>query len=362
MIPGVVAGCWMMGGVVFGANAPTPPAASTNAMGPKIRFATTSHDFGRAMAGEQVKYTYVFTNVGDQTLELKGVQACGCITSDYTRKVEPGQTGVIPISFNSSAYSGPVSKNITVTSNDKSNSRATLQFNGTVWKAIEASPAFAMFNQLNVESPPASVTVRVVNNLDEPVTLSEPESQNPTFKAELKTIKPGKEFQVIVTTVPPLPTGTVNGRITLKTSSASTPIVTINAMANGVKPVVEVNPAQFQLPGAPLAKQQTLSVNIINNGTNTLVLSDPAVNAPGVDVQLKEMKPGHLFAALLTFPEGFAIARGVHVELNVKSSLASSPVIKVPILQSLPLDAPLVTPIKPQTSAVIKLPPQAGNH
>jgi len=43
-----------------------------------------------------------------------------------------------------------------------------------------------------------------VNQFDEPVTLSEPESTNAAFRAELKTVKPGKEFELHVSTVTPL--------------------------------------------------------------------------------------------------------------------------------------------------------------
>src|ERR1017187_3148481 len=72
-------------------NAPVA-SATTNGIGPKIQFETMVHDFGQVKSGEQVKYTYTFTNAGDQLLELTGVQACGCITADWTKKVEPGQT------------------------------------------------------------------------------------------------------------------------------------------------------------------------------------------------------------------------------------------------------------------------------
>ena len=122
------------------------PAGRDECHRPKIQFETTVHDFGRAKCGDQVKYTYIFTNVGDQLLELSGVQACGCITANWTKKVEPGQTGAVPIGFNSANYNGPVIKTITVTCNDRTNPRPMLQFKGTVWKPIEVSPQLAVLN------------------------------------------------------------------------------------------------------------------------------------------------------------------------------------------------------------------------
>ena len=77
------------------------------------------YDFGRIKAGEPVKYTYVFTNTGDALLILNSVQPqCGCTAAgEWTKQVEPGKTGNIPIQFNTMGYGGNVFKQVTVTCN-----------------------------------------------------------------------------------------------------------------------------------------------------------------------------------------------------------------------------------------------------
>jgi uncharacterized membrane protein len=339
------------------------PAAKTNALGPKIQFQKTDYDFGRAKRGEQVKYTFIFTNTGDEVLEVTGVRACGCITSDFTRKTEPGKTGVVPISFNSSGYSGHVTKAITVSCNDKASPAKVLQFSGTVWTAVDVSPNIVMFNNLSVESPATTSAVKLSNNLEEPITVSDLQSQSRYFSAELKTITPGKEFQVVVSTVPPLPPGSMNGRVTLKTSAADMREVTIQIFANNVQPAVAVTPSQINLTGAPLPAEQVYSVNFVNRAPKPLKLSDPTINAEGVSIQLEETQPGQMYAAKLTFPKGFEIPHGGRVELSVKSSLESSPVIKVPVMQA-SRPAALVAPIRPPAvSQTIAAPsPQASSH
>src|SRR5204863_727038 len=77
----------------------------------------------------------------------------------------------------------------------------------------------------------------------------------------------------------------------------------------------------------------TPSVTIQNNSTNAVTLSEPAINIPGVDVQIKETQPGRVFSALLTFPEGFEIPQGQQVTFTAKSSNTNFPVIKVPVNQ-----------------------------
>jgi len=354
----------MVAECAFAAEPAAPPApagaAPADTSGPKIQFATPVYDFGKVSAGEPVKHEYVFTNTGDALLIISNVQpSCGCTTAgQWTKQVEPGQTGVIPIQFNSGAYGGPVGKTITITSNDKGQRQVVLQLKGTIWKPIDVNPQFAMMNVPPDSESNVTTTVRIVNNMEPPLTLSEPESNNQSFTAELKTIQPGKEFQLLIKTVPPLGTGSVQGQITLKTSATNVPTLSVTAFAN-IQPAVTVSPAQIMLQTNPSTNQQTYMISIHNNSVKPLTLSEPGVNAKDVDVQMKETEPGRQFTLTLTFPAGFEIAQGESVELSVKSSHPQFQVIKVPVRQMPRPAQAMVQPIRitPGTANPVPPPP-----
>ena len=192
-----------LGKTVLGAEQPAalPPAApaaqaTTNGNGPKIQFAEPVHDFGKISAGEAVKYDFVFTNAGDAMLEITGVQtSCGCTTAgNWPRQLEPGKTGAIPIQFSSGSFNGQIHKTITVTCNDKTQPTVVLQIKGTIWKPIEVNPQYATLNVTTESVSNATTVVRIVNNYDEPITVSDPESNSRAFAAELRTKQPGKEL------------------------------------------------------------------------------------------------------------------------------------------------------------------------
>jgi hypothetical protein len=311
----------------------TSPGSATGLASPKIQFATQVHDFGQIKGGEAVKFTYFFTNIGGSLLEISNVQpACGCTTAgEWSRKVEAGQTGSIAIQFNSGDFSGHVGKTITVTCNDPTQTTLTLQINGTIWKPIEVTPLTALLN-ITAEMPSAVTTVHIVNNEEAPLTLSAPEGDNPAFAAELKTNQPGKEFDLVIKALPAVFSGGVQGQFTLKTSSTNLPVVKVTAFAN-LQRVIAVTPLQITLPAAPLTNSLPVVVFIRNNGTNLLTLSEPSINAKGVDIQLKEGEPGRAFTLELKFPPGFEAAQGEQVELSVKSNHPEYSNIKVPILQ-----------------------------
>jgi hypothetical protein len=340
--------------LVPGSPAPTEAqATSPIPLGGHIQFETTTWDFGKAESGEIVKYTFVFTNTHpSEVLEIRGVQPqCGCTTAgDYTKRVEPGKTGIIPIQFNTSSYFSAVVKFITVTTSDPDPARSTvmLQLKGTVWRPIEVTPAYAILT-VPPDSPTTTTTVKVINNLDEPAYPISIESQNPSFHAELQTNTPGKEYSVTVSTVGQLTPGTVQGQVVLKFSSAKAPSATVLVFAN-VQQAIVVSPPQIVLPSGPLPNTVTNIITIQNNTTNSLLLSDPVVEGAGTVAQIRESTPGRVFVVTIPFPAGFE-AQNQQAAFTVNSSSPNTPVIRVPIIQQ-----PRPNPTAPQPS--VPLPPK----
>ena len=329
-------------------------AALTTAIGPRIQFATPVYDFGRAKAGEPVKYTYVFTNTGDRMLIVSAVQpSCGCTTAgEWTKQVEPGKTGLIPVQFNG-AGNGMIGKTVTVTCNVTNQPIVSLQLRGTLYHPFELMPPMAVLN-IPPDAQFGITVVSITNNMEELLVLSAPESNNRAFAAELKTNVLGKGYQLTISAVPPMPQGSVQGQILLRTSSTNPAVITVPVQLV-IQPAVMVIPSYITLAAGPLAKAVTNSVSIQNNSTNLLQLSEPTVNVPGAEAQIREMQPGRSFTALVTFPEGFQVTPGQQVEVTVKSSNPKFPLVKVPVMQMPRLQMP--TP--PLTPAVAPTPPVA---
>jgi hypothetical protein len=357
---------------------PTPAAApAANPAGPKIQFADPVYDFGKSPANVPIKHTYIFTNAGDETLTLTSVQPlCGCtMAGEFTHDVPPGKTGTVPVQFNG-VGSGLVHKMVNVNSNDKEHPLVALQITGTLWTPITLEPANAVLN-VSPDSTAATNTIRIVNNTEEMLTLSEPESNQRGIAATLATRKPGKEFELTVRTVEPWATAGLAGQITLRTSSTNVPPIVVTAWVN-VQQAVTYYPPVLNLPPGPLATPQMTPITIMNHSTNTLTLSEPVVSATDVVVQLVEPQPGKIFTATLSFPAGFTLPPGKPAEFTVKSNHPKFPLIRVPILQAqavhpnnlpqgrplpltprvLPPPAPIQPPAAPSAAAGPPPPPQ----
>jgi Protein of unknown function (DUF1573) len=320
------------GGAVAVAQTNSPATEQKSA--PKIDFDSITYNFGKVKSGETVKHSFVFTNAGTAILEITDVKpGCGCTAAGaWDKSVAPGKTGVIPLQFNSTGYGGLVAKSATVNCNDPGRSNIILQITGTLWKPIDITPSMAMFNLSSESATNETKVLRLVSNLEEPVTLSDLECKNASFKTELKELKPGKEFELYVTAVPPFSNATVFSTITLKSSSTNAPNLSVSVYAVVQQPIT-VSPQQVVLPAGPLTAPRNMSVLVRNNSTNAFQVSDARLDLSGVDIKVAETQTGRVFSITMAFPSGFELKTGQKPELTFKTTHPRFPLMKVPIAQ-----------------------------
>ena len=88
---------------------------------PEIKFENTTYDFGKIKEeGGKVTGKFIFTNVGNEPLELTNVRpGCGCTAANYTKgAIAPGEQGYIEATYNPYNRPGAFNKNIRVTTNE----------------------------------------------------------------------------------------------------------------------------------------------------------------------------------------------------------------------------------------------------
>jgi hypothetical protein len=317
------------------------PAAKAN--GPQIQFSERTFDFGKVKSTDFLKHEFLITNTGNAVLEITDVTfGCGCTTAgNWDRLIQPGQVGKLPIQVVPLHFSGPVTKTVTVRCNDPANGTNLLSMQAVIWHPLEIQPEVVTFSQVEGESTNETKLVRIISNLDEPLTFGQPQSTNPLYKAELKIVRPGKEFDLMVSysgapVVNPFDT------IRIPTSSKDVPVVNINVQ-NVLQPALVALPAQIQLSPTGLGKPYQVSEFIRNMGQNPISVSEAFVNVPGVTVQIKETERGKSFQLNLLFAADFKASPGQPIYLTVKTTHAKHPIVQVPVI--VPAPAPTPAPV-----------------
>lgn len=86
-----------------------------------IKFDEKIHDLGVVSAGEILAYNYTYTNTGKVAFTPDSVLSdCGCVRSEFAKTmVQPEETGIVTVYFNSDGLYGKQFKTIEVFGNLK---------------------------------------------------------------------------------------------------------------------------------------------------------------------------------------------------------------------------------------------------
>lgn len=325
----------ILGALGFSSGSTITRAADTAA--PRIKFAQPIFDFGKIKAGETIRHTYFFTNVGSSSLEITNVQpACGCTAAaNWTRRLEPGQSGQLPIEFNSANFSGPVQKTVAVYSNDPQEPSAVLQIQGNIWRPIDVTPQIAVLNILP-DALQGSTSIKILNNTAEYLAAtSPPRSSSTNVTVSVSTNEPGRELQLSIISAKGLLTGNFQVQITLDTTSTNLPVVSANVWVV-VQPSLAIYPPQLMLPSYPLTNRTTLSVTVQSQSTNNFALTDPFVSLPGIELAVEQPITGRVYSVTLSFPQGYLLPTNSVAELTFKTNREQFSTVRVPILRMPP--------------------------
>ena len=109
---------------------------------PKIRFEKVVHDFGDVGPGSPNTCEFRFTNVGKGTLRITNVTApCGCTVLQLKKKAyQPGESGLLRLTYTASTLPGVARKYAYVNSNDKHTPKVTLTITAKITPKVTYEP------------------------------------------------------------------------------------------------------------------------------------------------------------------------------------------------------------------------------
>jgi hypothetical protein len=304
-----------------------PPAPA-----PQIKFDEMIHDFGRVRSGAIMKHEFSFTNAGNADLIIHGVlPACGCTTvQDFPSKVPPGGKASLTLEFNSHSLMGEQIRTLLVKSNDPVQPDLVLQIKGLYWMPIEVHPLTALLFLPPHTDQKLSTTIRVVNQMEQPLTLESPVVSVPQLIARVIEATPGKEFHVVVDTVPPFEHKDIQATIKLTTNSPETPTIECTVVVIA-QPELVVTPLQMFLPPELPAEPQPYTITIRNQSPNAITLKEAACDAPGTKIEIRETTPGKEFELTVLFPQDMAKDPSQPFVITVNTSLPSQPQVRIPV-------------------------------
>ena len=240
------------------------PVQQVKADGPQITFTKELHEFGIIDKGDQATTAFAFTNTGNAQLEISEVKtSCGCTSAKLSKlSYQPGESGEIPISFDSTRFDGVIQKTITVVTNDAENPRKQLRITGTVQAEVNINPAhFTVYDVKRSEDFEGEVQV-FTGKLPR-LEISDIQSNIPFLKLSpqrvddrslsLKLSFAGKDL--------PANSDSVRGVIGFKTNSEKLPQVQANIYIK-IAEAVTVQPRSVNFFASQPGKSRQMTVSL----------------------------------------------------------------------------------------------------
>jgi len=163
--------------------------AAETAKAPRLTLVEPLKDFGTVPKGTKIDWSFEVKNTGTSDLEIISAKpTCGCTVADFDKVIKPGQKGKVSAHVDTTAFAGPISKAVTLETNDPNTPTAQVTISAVVKPFVEAYPAgFVRFNMLQGDSEKQSVTL--YSEEEEPFEITKIESPQEWIKVDAKKLE-----------------------------------------------------------------------------------------------------------------------------------------------------------------------------
>ncbi len=173
-------------------------------------------EFHPSLEDTQVEAHFPFVNRGNDLIHIREIQtSCGCTVATLNKKeYAPGEKGEVVAIFTFGERIGKQQKTVTVTTDDPKEPTVSLQFMVQIPELVQVMPGYT-FWKVGEDKSPKAMAVRILQDFPVQLTVH---SNNERFVPQLKTIRDGKEYELLIT-----PTDTRDaawGVITLKAQTS----------------------------------------------------------------------------------------------------------------------------------------------
>jgi Protein of unknown function (DUF1573) len=180
-----------------------PQLAATDLPTTNLTASETSHHFGRVRQGVTVSHDFTLKNGGASPIRITNVLFKGPLTTAKVKNdIFPGQEGKITLILETAGLKGEVAAGAVLVTDDPRQPRVELTLLGQVLPPVVEFVPFQAFFLSTFQGEPKEQTATIINHADKPLDILGVDTESKRFQADLRTITPGKEFQLTVKVIP----------------------------------------------------------------------------------------------------------------------------------------------------------------
>ncbi len=286
------------------AQAKTKKATTETEKAPRLTIVEPTKEYGEVAKGDKLDWSFLVKNTGTADLQIIAAKpGCGCTVADFDKVIKPGETGKVTAHVDTTNFSGPIAKTVTLETNDPTSPTSQLTIHAIVKPYVEAYPAgFVRFNQLQGEVSTQSITL--YSEEDEPFEIKDVQVPGDWVKVTYKKLEDAErvanigkagqnQYKVDVTVGgPDAKIGPMAEKVRIVTNSKHSPEYPIS-VTGVIRPTYRVEPTALNFGEvAPSDAAATRSVLLHSNDMKTpeqFVVTKVESTVPGITTAFKPL-------------------------------------------------------------------------
>jgi hypothetical protein len=155
---------------------------------PRVTCAADVFDFGSVPQHQEIKHAFVIKNDGSAPLEIRNVlPSCSCAAGLPEKKLlQPGEETRIDVVLKTLTFKGPLSKGVSVVTNDPVRPQLSLTMKGDVLPPFYVEPSALQFGKFSKSDPSEPLDFMVVVTAGTPAHITSVNVSNDRITVEPK--------------------------------------------------------------------------------------------------------------------------------------------------------------------------------
>jgi hypothetical protein len=264
-------------------------------------------DVGVVATGDKITNDFVIRNDGDAVLQITNVQpGCGCTVAEFDKTIAPGQTGKVHAVVDTTTFNGPISKGVSVFTNDPDTPQIELTIRAKVEPFIVVKPGYARYITVQGEPLEGDIVQSVWAPDGTPFDITSVDSPYPYLHVTFREAKPeeragdvqGKQWRVEMKLSNDASVGPLADYVTVHTNHPKQKIVQI-PISGFVRPVMAVTPPVADFGQIEIKEPVRKALDVRNFATEPIKVTSVEQNLKGVEAKLEPLEEGREYQVRL---------------------------------------------------------------
>jgi hypothetical protein len=304
---------------------------------PKIVVATPIHDFGPVDKTAKITHEFEIRNEGTAELRIREARAdCACAVATFDASIAPGASGKVRVELDPVALLGPVSKIVTLFTNDPAAPEVRLTLKAAVKPALAMKPGYVRY--LYVQKEQTGVVTQTVWATDGAdfriVAVKSPYSFVKTSFWEAKPEErlpdhPGKQWKISTTIEPDAPVGPLAKMVEITTDHPRQKDLEL-PVSGFVRPIIAVTPPDGDLGTRKRGEPFNGTLKVQNFATEPIAVTEVTSDIKGLGVKFETVTEGRVYRVQVILAPDIPIGP-FSGKIQIKTASPKIPVIDVPL-------------------------------